>query len=1140
MGSVGRAARLVVLSCAVLTCAAGTVRGNEIWVAPTLQQDLGGIGIASNGIWPATPAGAVRLAWGVPGNLQSFTGARLVLIPHSPGGAATLTVYVCAARSGDMAAAACTGPFNHAFTGVPNQLLEVDISAAIAPQVGPAGANHLAVLAYTTPTTATDRIVGLRFAYDAVIPAGTATLGANTFSGAQTAPAFIGDGSGLTNVPLPASAATLGANTFSGTQTAPAFVGNGAALTNLPFPAGAATLGANTFAGTQAVNGGNLDLDPSSATAGQLTQNGAPLLHTFGTSNTFLGAASGNLALTGTANTGIGGNALAALTSGSHNTAVGFRALDVNTTGTFNTAVGRDALRRATTAIANTAIGYQALMLNDAGEGNTATGTDALESSVSGAFNTATGTGALRHNHSGNSNTALGTDALERNTSGHSNLALGRAAGFNATTGSNNIYLGSFVTGLADESNTMYLGRVGTQTRTFMAGVRGTAPANADALPVVIDSAGQLGTVSPTGIATLTTNTFAGTQAVDGGNLDLDPSTELAGNLTKNGTRFLHNFGSANVFLGANAGNFTMLPAADGNTAIGASALRNVTTGGGNTAVGANALSLNLEGSTNTATGAAALFANTTGGGNTADGANALADNTGGFENTASGHSALRLNTTGDGNTGVGVSALHSNLAGNSNTAMGRHALRNATGHNNAALGFAAGLNATTGSNNIYVGTNVAGEAGESNTMYLGRVGTQTKTVIAGVRGASVAGGQMVLVDSAGRLGSGPVATGANTVGTGEVIDGSLNPADVGFNYAASATKGGAAGDLSCAGCVGPSEVSFSFATLGANTFNGSQSVVGGNVMLADSTATTGNITKGGNRFLHNFGVMNTFVGENAGNLATTGQINTGVGFEALAANTSGNYNSGFGEGALAANTTGNWNTAVGAVALRNNTVGTENTAVGQNALRDNIDGSGNVGVGQNAGLHLTSGSDNVFIGEQAGFFAGSGSNNVIVGANVLGVLDESNAMYLGKVGTQTKTIIAGVRGITTLNANAVNVVIDSAGQLGTISSSRRFKEDIRDMDAASERLLQLRPVTFRYTQPFADGAKPLQYGLIAEEVADVFPDLAVRGADGRIETVQYQKLDAMLLNELQKLYREVQALKAEVAGLRQPRTDRK
>ncbi len=123
---------------------------------------------------------------------------------------------------------------------------------------------------------------------------------------------------------------------------------------------------------------------------------------------------------------------------------------------------------------------------------------------------------------------------------------------------------------------------------------------------------------------------------------------------------------------------------------------------------------------------------------------------------------------------------------------------------------------------------------------------------------------------------------------------------------------------------------------------------------------------------------------------------------------------------------------------------------------------------------------------------------------------------------------------MTTIVNDAVGVVIDSSGQLGTVSSSRRYKEDIADMAAASSAIMRLRPVTFRYRQPFADGGQPLQYGLIAEEVATVMPSLAVLNAAGEPETVKYQELPALLLNELQRVEREKQALGAEVAAQRQ------
>ena len=266
---------------------AAPARADEVWVAPTAQQDFGGLGIGSNVIWPATAAGVVRLAWSVPDNLQAFQSAKLVLIPHAPGGAATVNIFICPAEHADPVAAGCAGPFAQAFAGVANQLTEVDISAIVGPRVGVPGATYLSVVAYTMPTIATDHIVGLRFAYAPKVPPGAATLGANIFSGTQTATAFVGSGAGLTNLPIPAGAATLGANTFSGAQTAPSFAGSGTSLT------GVAKLTANTFTGTQTIDTGNLDLDDSSATAGNITKGGVRFVHNRGLFNTFLGQEAG-------------------------------------------------------------------------------------------------------------------------------------------------------------------------------------------------------------------------------------------------------------------------------------------------------------------------------------------------------------------------------------------------------------------------------------------------------------------------------------------------------------------------------------------------------------------------------------------------------------------------------------------------------------------------------------------------------------------------------------------------------------------------------------------------------------------------------------------------------------------------------
>ena len=143
--SMRRRLGFISLVCVLLGAGATSARADEIWVAPTAQADFGGLGIGSNVFWPATGFGVVRLAWAVPNNLLTFQSAKLALIPHTPAGAGTLNLFVCRAQNSDLVGAACTGPLPHAFTGVTNRLLEVDVSAAIGAQVGAAGLNYLAV-----------------------------------------------------------------------------------------------------------------------------------------------------------------------------------------------------------------------------------------------------------------------------------------------------------------------------------------------------------------------------------------------------------------------------------------------------------------------------------------------------------------------------------------------------------------------------------------------------------------------------------------------------------------------------------------------------------------------------------------------------------------------------------------------------------------------------------------------------------------------------------------------------------------------------------------------------------------------------------------------------------------------------------
>jgi hypothetical protein len=186
------------------------------------------------------------------------------------------------------------------------------------------------------------------------------------------------------------------------------------------------------------------------------------------------------------------------------------------------------------------------------------------------------------------------------------------------------------------------------------------------------------------------------------------------------------------------------------------------------------------------------------------------------------------------------------------------------------------------------------------------------------------------------------------------------------------------------------------------------------------------------------------------------------------------------------------------------NTTGNGNTAEGAGALFKNT-GSFNVAFGFNAGANLTAGNNNIDIGN-------------------LGVAGESNTTRIGTVGKSTATFITGIRGTATANVNAVPVVIDSAGQLGTVSSSRRFKDEIKPMDNVSDAILGLKPVTFHYK---TDKQNTPQFGLIAEEVAKANPDLVVRDDNGEIYTVRYEAVNAMLLNEFLKEHRRVEEQRA-------------
>lgn len=341
------------------------------------------------------------------------------------------------------------------------------------------------------------------------------------------------------------------------------------------------------------------------------------------------------------------------------------------------------------------------------------------------------------------------------------------------------------------------------------------------------------------------------------------------------------------------------------------------------------------------------------------------------------------------------------------------------------------------------------------------------------------------------------------------------------------------------------------------HSYSGRGNTAVGAEALRHNTAGFGNTASGIDALRNNTeGYRNTAIGSSTLVLNTTGFGNTATGALALNLNLMGSRNTADGALALLGNATGSANTAVGYAALWSNTYsgntavgalalsasidGASNTALGYAALVGNVSGDGNVAAGHRALQLNETGSDNVAIGQSALSEGTTGSDNVAVGHlagqyatgddNIYlsnrGVAGESGSIRIGAEGTHTAAYVAGIVGRSVDPATAVAVRVDASGKLGTAPSSRRYKEQIRNMGEASAKVLELRPVRFRYKEMTAAGE---QFGLIAEEVAEVLPELVVF-RDGQPETVRYDSLAPMLLNEIQSLHRRVRELESRLA----------
>jgi uncharacterized coiled-coil protein SlyX len=359
-------------------------------------------------------------------------------------------------------------------------------------------------------------------------------------------------------------------------------------------------------------------------------------------------------------------------------------------------------------------------------------------------------------------------------------------------------------------------------------------------------------------------------------------------------------------------------------------------------------------------------------------------------------------------------------------------------------------------------------------------------------------------------------ATGSNALASNET--GSDNTANGAYALANNTT-----GEFNTA--IGL-EALYSNQTGGSNTANGAIALFSnetgfnntaiGHSALYSNTSGSSNTASGVEALHYNTtGGNNTANGYQALNgdsrIPSTGSNNTANGAFALNKNTTGYFNAANGESALFSNTTGYDNSANGARALVNNTTGLKNTANGAFALYSNTTGSSNIALGFLAGTSLTTGSNNIDIGNS-------------------GLAGEAKTIRIGALRIQANTYIAGINGVTV--PNGVGVIVDSTGHLGTVVSSERFKDAIKPMDKASEAILSLHPVTFRYKKDLDPDSIP-QFGLVAEQVAKVNPDLVARDDQGKPYTVRYEAVNAMLLNEFLKEHRKGQEQDATIAQLK-------
>src|SRR6266496_3237912 len=323
---------------------------------------------------------------------------------------------------------------------------------------------------------------------------------------------------------------------------------------------------------------------------------------------------------------------------------------------------------------------------------------------------------------------------------------------------------------------------------------------------------------------------------------------------------------------------------------------------------------------------------------------------------------------------------------------------------------------------------------------------------------------------------------------------------------------------------TGGANTATGFQALFNNTIGNRNTAYGSQSLFSNTTASFNTATGSRALYANTQGSQNTANGNEALSFNTIGIENTAVGSRALYRNITGEENTATGAQSLFRNTTGVFNTATGARALFSNTQGHQNTATGYQALLSNTIGFDNTAYGECALCSVTTGGSNIGLGTFAGDHLTTGSFNIDIGNE--GSAQDSSTIRLGTQSDQTRTFVAGISGVAVAGDP---VVVNFSGQLGVASCSARFKDEIKPMGKASEAILDLKPVTFHYKKDIDPRARS-QFGLIAEEVAKVNPDLVSHDEKGELYTVRYEAVNAMLLNEFLKEHRKVEELQGSAA----------